>query len=207
MASTGIPPQPGGWLLCKEEEVLSQQQDTWLDQPQLPQSDGSCAAGGKCCPTKRDFPAYVWMGDIVRRLMVIPVIAFVKGDAKSSETLISQFGGKNCTFKVPRLCFTGLKHLDDPMHKCSWVQMVDQKALNDKVTKLSVSPPNKTNKNRILCLKERKEYLQALDGMSAHHCQNAFFHIWFGHNPFGIMLVTPSDMMHLYESSILKQVC
>jgi hypothetical protein len=40
-------------------------------------------------PNKRGFPAYVWMGDIVHRLMVIPVIAFIKGDAKSGDTLIS----------------------------------------------------------------------------------------------------------------------
>jgi hypothetical protein len=85
--------------------------------------------------------------------------------------------------------------------------MVDQKALNDKVAKLSISPPNKTNKNRMLHLKQRKQYLAALDGMSVHHCKNAFFDIWFGHNPFGIMLATPSDMMHLYKSGILKQVC
>jgi hypothetical protein len=106
--------------------------------------------------------------------MVIPVIASVKGDAKCSDTLVSQFGGKNCTFRVPRLCFTDLKHQDDPMHKCCWVQMVDQKALNDKVTELSVSPPNETNKNRKLHLKERKEYLAALDSMLAHHCQMPF---------------------------------
>jgi hypothetical protein len=85
--------------------------------------------------------------------------------------------------------------------------MVNQKALNDKVTKLLVSPPNETNKNRTLHLKERKEYLEALDGMSAHHCQNAFFDIRFGHNPFAIMLAMLSDMMHLYKSDILKQVC
>ena len=93
------------------------------------------------------------------------------------------------------------------MHKCCWVRMVDQKALNDKVTELSISPPNETNKNRMLCLKQRKEYLAALDSILAYHCQNAFFDIQFGHNPFGIMLATPSDMMHLYESGILKQVC
>jgi hypothetical protein len=81
--------------------------------------------------------------------------------------------------------------------KCCWVQMVDQKALNDKVTKLLVPPPNETNKNRTLCMKERKQYLAALDSMLAHHCQNVFFNIQFGHNPFGIMLATPSDMMHL----------
>ncbi len=66
--------------------------------------------------------------------------------------------------------------------------MVNQKALNDKVTKLLVSPPNETDKNRTLHLKERKEYLEALNGMSAHHGQNVFFDIRFGHNPFAIMM-------------------
>jgi hypothetical protein len=82
--------------------------------------------------------------------------------------------------------------------------MVNQKALNDKVIKLSISPPNETNKNRMLHLKQRKQYLAALDGMSVHHCQNTFFDIWFGHNPFGIMLAMLSDMMHLCKSGILK---
>jgi hypothetical protein len=48
------------------------------------------------------------------------------------------------------------------------------------------------------------EYLAALDSMLAHHCQSAIFDVQFGHNPFGIMLATPSDMIHLYESGILK---
>jgi hypothetical protein len=42
------------------------------------------------------------MGDIVHRLMVKPVIAFVKGDAKSGDTLVLWLGGKNCTFWVPQ---------------------------------------------------------------------------------------------------------
>jgi hypothetical protein len=117
----------GAWLVqsylpnleagSSTKKVLSQPQHMWQDQLQLPQSDGSCVAGGTCCSTKGGVPAYVWMGDIVRRRMVIPVIAFIKGDAKSGDTLVSQLGGKNCTFRVQRLCFTGLKHLDDPMHK------------------------------------------------------------------------------------------
>jgi hypothetical protein len=52
-----------------------------------------------------------------------------------------------------------------------------------------------------------KEYMAALDAMSAHRCDNAFFDIKFGHNPFGITLATPSDMMHLFESGIVKRVC
>jgi hypothetical protein len=54
---------------------------------------------------------------------------------------------------------------------------------------------------------EMKEYLTALDAMLAHCCDNAFFDIKFSHNPFGITLTTPSDMMHLFESGIVKRVC
>jgi hypothetical protein len=52
-----------------------------------------------------------------------------------------------------------------------------------------------------------KEYMATLDAMSAHRCDNAFFDIKFGHNPFGITLTTPSDMMHFFESGIVKCVC
>jgi hypothetical protein len=52
-----------------------------------------------------------------------------------------------------------------------------------------------------------KEYMAILDAMSDHHCDNAFFDVKFGHNPFGITLATPLDMMHLFESGIVKHVC
>jgi hypothetical protein len=52
-----------------------------------------------------------------------------------------------------------------------------------------------------------KQCMATLDAMSAHHCDNAFFDVKFGHNPFGITLTTPSNMMHLFESGIVKRVC
>jgi hypothetical protein len=52
------------------------------------------------------FKAFVQMGNVVC-LMVIPVITFVKGNAKSGDTLISCFGGKNCIARVPRMCLCG----------------------------------------------------------------------------------------------------
>jgi hypothetical protein len=55
--------------------------------------------------------------------------------------------------------------------------------------------------------KEMKEYMATLDAMSAHRCDNAFFDMKFGHNPFGITLTTPLDMMHLFKSGIIKHVC
>jgi hypothetical protein len=91
--------------------------------------------------------------------------------------------------------------------------MAYQRALNEKVTQLLVPPetspgePPELHHQRRAWEKEMKEYMAALDAMLAHHCDNAFFDIMFGHNLFGIMLATPSDMMHLFESGIVKCVC
>jgi hypothetical protein len=43
---------------------------------------------------KGGFKAFVQMGDVICLITVIPVITFVKGDAKSGDTLVSRFGGK-----------------------------------------------------------------------------------------------------------------
>jgi hypothetical protein len=45
---------------------------------------------------KGGLKAFVRMGDVVRLMTVIPVLTFIKGNAKSGDTLISCFGGKNC---------------------------------------------------------------------------------------------------------------
>jgi hypothetical protein len=162
---------------------------------------------------KGGFKAFVWMGDVVCLMTVIPVITFVKGDAKSGDTLVSCFGGKNCIARVPRMCLCGKADLDNPLHRCLWIQMAYQRALNEKVMQLSVPPETSADKlpesrhHRRAWEKEMKEYMAALDAMLAHHCDNAFFDIKFGHNPFGITLATPSDMMHLFESGIVKRVC
>jgi hypothetical protein len=87
---------------------------------------------------KGGFKAFVWMGDVVRLLMVIPVLTFVKGDAKSGDTLVSRFGGKNCIARVPRMCLCGKADLDNPLHRCLWIRMAYQRALNEKVTQLLV---------------------------------------------------------------------
>jgi hypothetical protein len=41
---------------------------------------------------KGGFKAFVLMGDVVRLMMVTPVITFVKGNAQSGDTLVSHFG-------------------------------------------------------------------------------------------------------------------
>jgi hypothetical protein len=85
--------------------------------------------------------------------------------------------------------------------------------LNEKVVQLLIPPETSADKLPESCHqrraqeKEMKEYMATLDTMSAHHCDNVFFDIKFGHNPCGITLATPSDMMHLFESGIVKRVC
>jgi hypothetical protein len=152
---------------------------------------------------KGGFKAFIRMGNVICLMMVIPVITFVKGNAKSGDTLISCFGGKNCIARVPRMRLCGKADLDNPLHRCLWICMAYQRELNEKVAQLSVPPethpgkPPESRHQRRAWEKEMKEYTATLDAMLAHHCDNAFLDMKFGHNPFGIMLATPSDMMHL----------
>jgi hypothetical protein len=91
--------------------------------------------------------------------------------------------------------------------------MAYQRALNEKVMQQSVPPETSADElpeshhQRRAREKEMKEYMAALDAILAHHCDNAFFNMKFGHNPFGITLATPLDMMHLFELGIIKCVC
>jgi hypothetical protein len=67
-------------------------------------------------------------------------ITFIKGDAKSGDTLVSHFGGKNCIARVPRMCLCGKADLDNPLHRCLWICMAYQRELNEKVVQLLVPP-------------------------------------------------------------------
>jgi hypothetical protein len=162
---------------------------------------------------KGGLKAFVRMGNVIHLMTVIPVITFVKGNAKSEDTLLSCFGGKNYIARVPRICLCGKADLDNPLHRCLWIRMAYQRALNEKVMQLLVPPETsagelpESHHQRRAQEKEMKEYMAALDAMLAHRCDNAFFDIKFGHNPFGITLTTPSDMMHLFELGIVKRVC
>jgi hypothetical protein len=70
---------------------------------------------------KGGFKAFIRMGDVVRLMTVIPVLTFIKGDAKSGDTLVSHFGGKNGIARVPRMCLCGKADLDNPLHRCLWI--------------------------------------------------------------------------------------
>jgi hypothetical protein len=105
---------------------------------------------------KGGFKAFIRMGDVVRLMTVIPVITFVKGDAKSGDTLISHFGGKNCIARVPRMCLCGEADLDNPLHRCLWIRMAYQRALNEKVMQLLVPPETSAGKLPESCHQRRE---------------------------------------------------
>jgi hypothetical protein len=95
---------------------------------------------------KGGFKAFVRMGDVVQLMIVIPVLAFVKGNAKSGDTLVSCFGGKNYIARLLRMCLCGKADLDNPLHRCLWIRMAYQRALNEKVMQLSVPPETSPGK-------------------------------------------------------------
>jgi hypothetical protein len=84
------------------------------------------------CQEAGGFNAYVHMGDYIRYLKEIPVVGFIKGDAKIGNTLCCQFGGKNCKGRVPRLCLMPMKDLDNPMHDCKWICTLDLESIYEK---------------------------------------------------------------------------
>jgi hypothetical protein len=117
---------------------------------------------------KGGFKAFFRMGNVICLMTVIPVLTFVKGNAKSGDTLVSHFGGKNCKARVPRMCLCGKADLDNPLHRCLWIQMAYQRALHEKVAQLLVPPethpgkPLESHHQRRAQEKEMKEYMAAL---------------------------------------------
>jgi hypothetical protein len=81
------------------------------------------------CQESGGFNAYICVGDYVWYLKVIPIVCFIKGDAKSGDALCCRFGGKNCKGRVPQLCLMPMKDMDDPMHDCKWICMLDLESL------------------------------------------------------------------------------
>ncbi len=153
----GITPQPGVWFLSKEEAVLSQIPYQGHVQSQLPQDNGCCPWRYCYCSEKGGFKAFVWMGNFVCLMMLIPVLTFVNGDAKSGDTLVSGFGGKNCIARVPRMCLCVKADLDNPLYRCLWICMAYQRALNEKVAQLLVpletcqdKPPESCHQRRAI---------------------------------------------------------
>jgi hypothetical protein len=71
-------------------------------------------------------------------MTVTPVLPFIKGNANSGDTLVSCFGSKNCIARVPRMCLCGKADLDNPLHRCLWIRMAYQRAVNEKVMQLLV---------------------------------------------------------------------
>jgi hypothetical protein len=68
---------------------------------------------------------WVRMGDEVCWMKVIIVVSVVSGDAKSSDIMCGQFGGKICVGRVPCLCMTLFADLDNPWQVCYHMQMPD----------------------------------------------------------------------------------
>jgi len=92
---------------------------------------------------------------------------------------------------------TAYKYLDDPTRSCPLVCMLDLQCLYE----LASRAPTYELKEVAL-----QKYCNVLKDTLTHFCNNTFFLIDFGSNQFGICLVTPSDMMHLFESGTVKQV-
>ena len=140
------------------------------------------------------FYTWVRMADEIRYMKVIVVVTTCDGDGKSGDALCGRYGGKNCTVRVSRLCMTGFSVLDNPMCHCELVRMEHLKRLYALASDITLSKA------------DRDRYRTALILMSQHYVDLIWFRVDFGCNPFGITLATASDLMHMFESGVLKYV-
>jgi len=159
----------------------------------------------KQCQKDGGFPCYVQMGDHIKYLHVIPVLAYIKDDAKSGNAWVGCYSGKNCLGRVCRFCLTGFNKLDDPLHACKWVHMSDHDTILQRLRAAEEAVAVANLPTREL-KKEVKKYCKALDDMSMHVHDNATIDIDWGCNPYGATLGTLSDMMHLRESGNFPRV-
>jgi hypothetical protein len=90
-----------------------------------------------------------------------------------------------------------MKDLDNPMHDCKWIRALDLELIYEKAAQ-----EGETREQKM----EIKKYQDALKATSTHFCDKALFQVDFGYNPLGVMLATPTDMMHLFESGMISRV-
>ena len=138
-------------------------------------------------------PMWVRMGDYVKFCNVLSPLYGTAGDGKSGDTIAGRFAGHN-TRRMCRLCNATYSDCGNPAHRCKMMYMRDINILFKLATDM-----NSTKE-------ERQKYLDELQNLSMHVVDNAFFGLDYGANKHGILLGTPSDMMHLYELGILCYV-
>ncbi len=213
MVCAGVPTQPGVWFISKEEAVLSQVPYQGHVQLQLPQDNGCCPwrycyhsgkgrlqsfhSDGQChspddgdtCPYFRKQWCQEW-----RHTHCLLLLQDLHSQG-TQDVFVWQGRSWQPTAQMPMDPHSIPKSIE-------WKGGTPIGTSGDTSRQASSILPSEESLG-----KEMKEYMATLDAMLAHHCDNAFFDMKFGHNPFGIMLTTPLDMMHLFKSSIVKCVC
>lgn len=141
------------------------------------------------------FDTFIRIGNKIQFRRIKLAVACVIGDGKSSECLslmkqgIPKFVNQSCSLerRVCRLCMVPHNALDDAWHQCEFVKASDIDRIVRGINAETTSA-------------KHKSYLQLLlSTLGAHPAQSAFADVGFGANPFGILMATCVDVMHVLE--------
>ena len=166
-------------------------------------------------------PPLIWLriGDRIKNLRLVIVVAFVSGDGLSNDALC---GRKQSYVNSPRLCRacnTPSRDADNAFHVC---QPIHKRSISS-LTELVASTSNNITETEFVdsqvsrydkliainIIKTRKiignKVLEKIFG--CHRTKNAFENIDFGNNGgLGIYGSTPTDLMHAFEEGIIPYI-
>ncbi len=150
----------------------------------------------------------VRIGDLVERCRIFFPLAFVIGDALSSDRMC----GRYQAYSVPRMCRAcdvPYSECDNTEYQCTYFKMKNLQKVATEALKLYGLEPYSSQDS----IPHRKDVpmlqRQARDRMmklSTHIHSNAFKEVWFGANKYGILKATPHDMMHAFCHGVVVYV-
>lgn len=145
------------------------------------------------------YTTFVRLGNNIKKVKLHLPVAFVMGDAKSQDNLVTRLGGYQSGF-VSRACLCPFVDLDDPYHTCQFMKPGPTDHLVDTILddRYQRSIRGGAESTRIKAAKE------ALHGFSRHICRSALRSLNFGVQPFGYIGATPTDLMHAFLEGVLK---
>jgi predicted RNase H-like HicB family nuclease len=153
------------------------------------------------------------LGDQVKRVKLILKVAFVMGDQKSNDNVCCRTGATFNTGRIHRGCMCSSLHADDPTVDCEWIdprlvtvisKYCHNRKLNNPDLNLVIDSLG-TEKEK----EEAKKYLIRQGKIATNICNrvlsmhpvlNAFRHLDFGANLYGIFRAALDDTLHFSEA-------
>ena len=140
-------------------------------------------------------------------------IACVLGDNKSNDFLCGKIGGHHLSHpRVCRSCDCSVMDSDQPIanNRANRCRFITEEEIVHTLSRVTVAKDVLREKGASATLAERDEEKLAMAELNEEHhryyCRNSFHGLWFGFNPGGIHMATPTDLLHTVRLGAIQRV-